>query len=101
MVRSEQQISCYLGDLAYALCKMYIAPVVSPFTVQNRDVVLNLVTEISQFDGSHESYPRIGGSQRSEILPLGIPLWFTFFKSSSDFNFHTKDRVTLGQYLEK
>jgi hypothetical protein len=68
MVRSEQQISCYLGDLAYALCKMYIAPVVSPFTIQNRDVVLNLVTEIaphSQFDGSHESYPRIGGSQRS------------------------------------
>ena len=43
----------------FSLCpvKMYIAPKVSPFTPpQNRNVVLNLVTEIaphSEFDGSH------------------------------------------------
>ena len=99
MVRSEQQISCYLGDLAYALCKMYIAPVVSPFTVQNRDVVLNLVTEISQFDGSHESYPRIGGSQRSFrwVYRFGL----LFLSLQAILISIQKIRVTLGQYLEK
>ncbi len=53
-VRDELQISHYLDDLVYALLIMYIAPSVASLPYKNRDVVLNLVTEIApphrQFD---------------------------------------------------